>query len=72
MAMALQVDDRQAAVGEADAGVAIDPIALVVGAAMRDSVGHPLQQRRIDPTRAQKAGNPTHAWRIPLNADRPD
>jgi len=53
-----QVDDRQPAVSESDAGLLIDPRTLVIRAAVGDWRGHPADERLIDPAAADEARNP--------------
>jgi hypothetical protein len=49
MALRRKVDDRQAPVREADAGIRIEPDTFVVRAAMPDCSAHGAEQVRFDP-----------------------
>ena len=65
MASRRQVDDGQALVSQRDAGLAVEPDAGIVGAAMRDGVRHPAGNRRRffrnEALPAKKSRYATHA-----------
>ena len=66
LAVGRQVEDRQAPMRKTDTGAGVDPGSVVVGAAVRNDVAHPLEEVGVDPTRAYEAGNTAHACALDL------
>src|SRR5215208_8010634 len=56
-----EVDDGQTAVPKADATLAIDPNAFVIGPPMFDCVRHPPEERGLRRFKRQDAGDSTHS-----------
>jgi hypothetical protein len=55
-----QIDDRQPPVGEADAGVGIDPAPFVIRSAVGDHPRHPLEEVGFESTPTDQACNAAH------------
>jgi hypothetical protein len=59
-----QVDDRQAAVAEADPAVLVYPDSIVIRPTMRDLVGHRTNQSRFDSAARKQAGYTAHCYSL--------
>ena len=64
-----QVDDRQPAMAEADAALAVDPDALVIRSPVLDRARHPREQLGLRRIQREYACNPTHR-RLPSTPER--